>query len=1135
VDVISSNSIQTSNIIATGNVVIGQGVTAIQANVHFEQSNVFIGNSAAVGTIYNTLPSSIIKFDNSVISTISGAATASAANRILLHSNTTAAQNFSGIGVLVGAPTNYSQLNLFGGTISLYAGGNQYLFMTSGNGTGFGTNNPKAGIHITTVPTTSNTGLRVDSSNIALATTGGGLVGIGTTTPQANLHVVGNVFIGQNLTTIQANVHIEQSNVFIGNSAIVNNQFSTTGPTNQIIFDNTGTELSGGKPNKITLFSNISAGIYAGIGISSVSSNFVNLTLSAYGHTYVTNGAGYTTAAFTNSGTFSVGGFNAGARLYVTSAGATGIGARIDTAGTAVALTTMGGGTVGFGTTQPTANLQVVGNIYASTDVVSSNSIQTSNIIATGNVVIGQGVTAIQANIHFEQSNVFIGNSAAIGSTVNTTLQPSILKFDNSVGSVATFPNKILLYSNTTTPATNDYVGLGVWTASAGNQTRGLSLYGRAGLNFYTGSAAVNSFTILSSGFVGVGVSNPTCTLQVNGSTVALATTGGGTVGFGTTQPTANLQVVGNIYASTDVVSSNSVQTSNIIATGNVVIGQGVTAIQSNLHVEKSNVFIGNSACVGTTVSTTNPLYSLNFDNSTAVPASGNITFPNKIILYNQSGTNNYCGIGVQGGIPSTIYYGRGGHIFMQQSTQVLQMNAGGTLFTYPVAIGSTTAQQTGYCLQLIARGGPTNNYTTNVALRIESSNICMTTGASYAGFGTTQPTANLHVVGNVYASGTISYSYDLVQQGAYLNPTTANSSTIIQWYQRLVTTTGQPFWSLNASPQFGALTPIALTGFNSTTLLNDGRVLFNQIGVGNNIGFFTPERNQFSVVSGGFTIVSYDYTGAIQIPDGRVIFIPSNQQRVGALNPITYAFTTYSTGTSGVNNAHQGAVYEPSGNVIMTPSGTSSVGIFNTATNSYSRVSFATDATGYIYFGSVLLTDGRVLFVPNTTSNIGIYTPTTATYTNVTVTVSGSYAGGCLMTTGNVFMAPFTNSSNAIIYNPFLNTQSNVNGLNGTVIGGAGGAGGCASLPDGRIVIFPGHNNSGGSIVIYNSVTGAFNQVSGTSSSTYQNSTFMGGGTLIPDGRIIFAGNGTYGAYALDTRTPAPREFCLHPFFNKS
>jgi hypothetical protein len=313
--------------------------------------------------------------------------------------------------------------------------------------------------------------------------------------------------------------------------------------------------------------------------------------------------------------------------------------------------------------------------------------------------------------------------------------------------------------------------------------------------------------------------------------------------------------------------------------------------------------------------------------------------------------------------------------------------------------------------------------------------------------------------------------------------------------------------------------------------LLNDGRVLFNQLGTANNIGFFNPTTNQFSYISDSFTIASYDYTGAIQVPDGRVIFIPSNQNRVGILNPVNYSFSTVSTSTS-INNMHWGAVYEPTGNVIMTPTTTSNVGIFNTSTNTYSRVSFATDGSFPIYVGSVLLPDGRVLFVPNSTSNIGVYTPSTATYSNVTVTVNGKYAGGVLLSNGNVFMVPNTQSSNACIYNPTLNTLSNVAGLNGVVIGGGGQASGAVAIPDGRVVIFPARDNSGGSIVIYNSKTGAYSAVPGTASVTYANASAMGGGTLVPDGRIIFSA--LYGAAMLDTRTPASMEFCLHPFFNK-
>jgi hypothetical protein len=352
-------------------------------------------------------------------------------------------------------------------------------------------------------------------------------VGIGTTNPQANLHVVGNVFIGQNLTTIQANVHIEQSNVFIGNSAIVNNQFSTTGPTNQIIFDNTGTQLSGGKPNKITLFSNISAGIYAGIGISSVSSNFVNLTLSAYGHTYVTNGAGYTTAAFTNSGTFSVGGFNAGARLYVTSA-SSGIGARIDTSGTAVALTTIGGGTVGFGTTQPTANLHVVGNVYVS-------------------------------------------NSLSVGT------------YGNVGSNIAIFSNG----TNITVINSNAWVGIGTTNPTSSLQVNGNALF--ATDTFAVPFATVGTLGVLSGVTIGPSSTTLGSNLMVlsnasGGSNVTICT--GNALSIGTLTPQATLHVVGSMGSNIAVFSNGFSNGVVINQWSNVGIGLGNPIVQLDLSTD---------------------------------------------------------------------------------------------------------------------------------------------------------------------------------------------------------------------------------------------------------------------------------------------------------------------------------------------------------------------------------------------------------------------------------------------------------------------------------------------------------------------------------------------------------------------
>ena len=598
----------------------------------------------------------------------------------------------------------------------------------------------------------------------------------------------------------------------------------------------------------------------------------------------------------------------------------------------------------------------------------------------------------------------------------------------------------------------------------------------------------------------------------------------------------SNVTLSGNLSA--PLANITTLNVNYLTVNSAVVYGiSNLTNVVANTVSVSNTVFIGNTYWTGanSTISVVGPPTRLVFDNTTTPYAA------NKILLHSNTASANICGFGVTGLYniaPITLsYYTSGGHSFSIGANQ----NFGG----YEVFSISETGQFNfgGPSQQAkLLLGGSLGIPSNNTMMRIDSSNVALVTnGAGRVGFGTIAPTANLHVIGNVYVSNALTttnvftsnivYSLDVLAQGPYLNPSTANASVITQWYSRLVNTTSRPFWSVSATPQFSYINTSNISGYVAQTLLNDGRVLFNQIN-GTNIGFFYPQTNQFSYVS-GVSINGNDYSGVLQIPDGRVVFVPCNGNKVGLLNPSNYTFSTVSTGTA-LNSMHLGAVYEPTGNVIMTPSNSSNVGIFNTNTGTYSRVSFASEVAlnTTIYFGSVLLPDGRVVFIPNGTSNVGIYTPSTATYSNVTVTVNGKYAGGCLMPDGNVFMVPNLASSNACIYNPNLNLVSNVT-TNGSGIGGGGNAAGAVSLPDGRIVITPANNNSGGGFIIYNYKTGSYTAISGLPGGImYQNIPILGGGTLLPDGRIIITTG--YGAGLLNFRTPAPLEFCLHPFFNK-
>ena len=191
-----------SNTVTTGNVIIGQNVTATQGILQVELGNAFIGNSYWVGS--NSTNSVVngptrLVFDNTT--------TPYAANKILLHSNT-ASQNICGFGVTGIYNIVPISLGYFtSGEHSFSIGANQnfggtevFAIRSTGIIDMAGTKQAKLHVGIYGTPST-NTTTRIDGSNIALVTSGTGLVGFGTITPSANLHVIGNVYASNALTT----------------------------------------------------------------------------------------------------------------------------------------------------------------------------------------------------------------------------------------------------------------------------------------------------------------------------------------------------------------------------------------------------------------------------------------------------------------------------------------------------------------------------------------------------------------------------------------------------------------------------------------------------------------------------------------------------------------------------------------------------------------------------------------------------------------------------------------------------------------------------------------------------------------------------------------------------------------------
>jgi hypothetical protein len=236
-------------------------------------------------------------------------------------------------------------------------------------------------------------------------------------------------------------------------------------------------------------------------------------------------------------------------------------------------------------------------------------------------VVIGPTPAVIQANLHVEQGNLFIGNSAAVGTTVNTnSVTQGTLVFDNTANN-SIIPNKIILYNN----VGSVFCGLGVNFVGATSAT--LAYYSRSVHQFITGTST-EQMRINSSGGIGMGTNSPQAKLHINGSiianlclrvdysNVAIATTGGGLVGINTLTPSANLHVLGNIYA------SNALQTTNVYINNGLDVGPGTLgsniAVFSNASGLSNVVTINSNAWVG--IGTTSPSGLLHLYSNTIAP-----------------------------------------------------------------------------------------------------------------------------------------------------------------------------------------------------------------------------------------------------------------------------------------------------------------------------------------------------------------------------------------------------------------------------------------------------------------------------------------------------------------------------------
>jgi hypothetical protein len=414
----ASNAVTTTNVFTTNVTATGiQTITGLTGLTSLNVTgNVYVSNAVTTTNIFTT---NVTATGIQTIAGLTGLTSLNVTGNVYVSNAVTTTNIFAATETLTGT-TGQTTLNVTG---NLYV--SNAVTTTNITCAGFTSNisNTIFNYDTLTIPFISCTTLNVASTANVLT------LSIPGSTGQTSLNITGNLFasnavtttnifvssnalIGPTPTAIQANLHVEQGSVFIGNAALTNTFFSTTGSVYRIRFDNSSfSSLAANEPNKIVLFSNIAGGLYCGLGISGASVNGCNMNYYAATHHAFYNGAGFLQAGFTNSGTMFIGNsVNVGAKLYIfgTPPSST-IQCRIDS--TAIALVTSGGGLVGINTLTPTSNLHVLGNIYASNAVtttnVFANTVSAANPIPFRNRLINGGM------------NIWQRNTAAISTTTS--------------------------------------------------------------------------------------------------------------------------------------------------------------------------------------------------------------------------------------------------------------------------------------------------------------------------------------------------------------------------------------------------------------------------------------------------------------------------------------------------------------------------------------------------------------------------------------------------------------------------------------------------------------------------------------------------------------------------------------------
>jgi hypothetical protein len=505
-----------------------------------------------------------------------------------------------------------------------------------------------------------------------------------------------------------------------------------------------------------------------------------------------------------------------------------------------------------------------------------------------------------------------------------------------------------------------------------------------------------------------------------------------GFVGIGTTNPNATLHVQGNIYA------SNAFQMTNLV--GNAMSFQVANVTSMNVITIAAGVGIGTTALSGTTLYVNGNLFAQNI----------NTVSLNATSIFAPTG---FLGIGTTAPSGTSLFVS--GNMYVTNALTVTN------LFTTTANAGTVNALS---FITQTAFNGPTTAFTLANSLTISNAVVTNNVIAS----GTITYGEDLYKRGPyllpsqanaVSIQGWISATCNAASQPAKswwstsALPVSANVATTggSIFFGSLLLPDGRVMFCPSLGGVVGFYTPT--TGLYSTVPVGTATTYRG--------GVLTPTGNVVMLPWAGianasvFNTISYlssnislngasnpRIQGGVLLPNGNIIGTTNGGSNVITINPTTFLCSNVSP----INTTPGGgAVLLPNGNVFLNGGGANgNAGVYNYLNGNFTNVAIGPSS----YQSAVLAQNGNVIGLPWNGGNVISCNPLQFTVSNIPTNVS--LIGGCLLPSGNIVCAPSGFGPNIGMVDPINLTYSNIPASMGSMAG-------CTLLPSGQVVFVPG------------------------------------------------------------------------------